>query len=327
MLSIDAFRGLTITAMVFVNTVGGFANTPAWSKHAHDFGLTYVDLVAPFFIFAIGLTYHLSFTKHLAQEGALEAYLRSIRRYFALIGIGFAGSMWFTPTGVLFVWNVLQAIGLAGFLTLFFIRFPQWARFVGAGILMIAYQIALPMSIEIEGVQVVLGDLIFEDVHGGLLGGIGWGAMMLLSTAIAESLEKNRMQDFLILGVALTLGGAIIHAVWAATGFPGQWGISKERVTLSYILVSVGLGSLVFYALWVLYDKKNLTNGSSRFFRPQGRNAFFLYIFHGFFIGTAWLYLNDGSHVGLVVMAGLINVTVVWVIGYLLDKRDIYIVI
>ncbi len=54
-MSIDVFRGIVIVAMVFVNTLSEFNTTPAWSKHAIDFGLTYVDLVAPFFIFAIAL--------------------------------------------------------------------------------------------------------------------------------------------------------------------------------------------------------------------------------------------------------------------------------
>ena len=60
-MSIDVFRGFAIAAMIFVNTISPFDNTPAWSKHAIDFGLTYVDLVAPFFIFAIELNLKMSF--------------------------------------------------------------------------------------------------------------------------------------------------------------------------------------------------------------------------------------------------------------------------
>ncbi|MCG3252724.1 MAG: hypothetical protein H7648_02665, partial [Candidatus Heimdallarchaeota archaeon] len=37
-MSIDVFRGLAIAAMIFVNTISPFENTPAWSKHAIDFG-------------------------------------------------------------------------------------------------------------------------------------------------------------------------------------------------------------------------------------------------------------------------------------------------
>ena len=80
-ISIDVFRGLAIATMIFVNTIASFNNTPAWSKHALDFGLTYVDLVAPFFIFAIALTFKMSFTSSLKREGRLKAYLKFNRRY------------------------------------------------------------------------------------------------------------------------------------------------------------------------------------------------------------------------------------------------------
>lgn len=39
-LSIDIFRGITITAMIFVNYIGNYVTTPTWSLHAHDIGLT-----------------------------------------------------------------------------------------------------------------------------------------------------------------------------------------------------------------------------------------------------------------------------------------------
>ena len=88
-LAIDVFRGLIVCAMVFVDTVGIFGSTPAWSKHASDFGLTYVDLVAPFFIFALSLTYPISFKRRKENYGSFKTYLQFLRRYGALIGFGF----------------------------------------------------------------------------------------------------------------------------------------------------------------------------------------------------------------------------------------------
>ena len=66
-ISIDVFRGMTIAVMVFVNTVAEFDTTPSWSKHALDLGLTYVDLVAPAFIFMVGLTYWYSYQRSIQQ--------------------------------------------------------------------------------------------------------------------------------------------------------------------------------------------------------------------------------------------------------------------
>ena len=118
-LAIDVFRGITVSAMVFVNIVGIFNNTPSWSKHPSDFGLTYVDLVAPFFIFAISLNYHISFRRRKEKYGAFETYLQFLRRYGALIGFGFLGAIFFSASGISFSWGVLQAIGFAGIFTLY----------------------------------------------------------------------------------------------------------------------------------------------------------------------------------------------------------------
>ena len=49
------FRGLAIVLMILANFLAGAAVVPGWLKHAPDAGLTVIDLIAPFFIFAIGL--------------------------------------------------------------------------------------------------------------------------------------------------------------------------------------------------------------------------------------------------------------------------------
>jgi len=57
---IDYFRRLAIILMVLYNYSVGVIAAPSWFKHAQDIGLTIYDLIAPLFIFAIGLTYGLS---------------------------------------------------------------------------------------------------------------------------------------------------------------------------------------------------------------------------------------------------------------------------
>jgi predicted acyltransferase len=72
--SIDIFRGIAIVAMVMANFMTGIQTLPAWLKHAPDVGLTVIDFIAPFFVFAIGLTYRASFERRLEKDGALKAY-------------------------------------------------------------------------------------------------------------------------------------------------------------------------------------------------------------------------------------------------------------
>ena len=56
--SIDAFRGITILVMIFVNDVSGVASIPAWMKHkaADADAMTFVDVVFPAFLFIVGMS-------------------------------------------------------------------------------------------------------------------------------------------------------------------------------------------------------------------------------------------------------------------------------
>ena len=51
-LSIDAFRGITILVMVFVNELAGIRDMPQWMKHvpADADAMTFVDVVFPAFL-------------------------------------------------------------------------------------------------------------------------------------------------------------------------------------------------------------------------------------------------------------------------------------
>lgn len=57
-LAIDAFRGLTILVMIFVNTLAGVRGMPAWMHHAPAGadGMTFPDVVFPAFLFIVGMS-------------------------------------------------------------------------------------------------------------------------------------------------------------------------------------------------------------------------------------------------------------------------------
>jgi heparan-alpha-glucosaminide N-acetyltransferase len=57
-LSIDAFRGLTILVMVFVNQLGGVSGMPQWARHmkADADAMSFVDVVFPAFLFIVGMS-------------------------------------------------------------------------------------------------------------------------------------------------------------------------------------------------------------------------------------------------------------------------------
>jgi heparan-alpha-glucosaminide N-acetyltransferase len=56
--SIDAFRGLTILVMVFVNQLAGVSGVPPWARHmkADADAMSFVDVVFPAFLFIVGMS-------------------------------------------------------------------------------------------------------------------------------------------------------------------------------------------------------------------------------------------------------------------------------
>jgi predicted acyltransferase len=57
-LSIDAFRGITILVMIFVNELAGIRDIPAWMKHMPKDAdaMSFVDVVFPAFLFIVGMS-------------------------------------------------------------------------------------------------------------------------------------------------------------------------------------------------------------------------------------------------------------------------------
>ena len=331
-LSIDVFRGLTIVAMIFVNVIAPFNNIPAWSKHAVEYGLTYVDLVAPFFLFAIGLTFTMSFNSSTERIGWFSTIIRFLRRYAALYGMGALGAIYFfTSKGILFSWGVLQAIGLAGIFTLVFIRFHRAIRFAIGLTCLAVYQYILTIPTQIltdigDTEVILLGQLNLIDTHGGIIGGIGYCILLLLSTAIVDDFRKTKKWFILACGGIFSVAGIIWHIIWKYTGWPLFGGISKEIVTPSYILLTVGISAILSWLVWFIYDNKQLTKNKS-ILQAMGRNAIFLYILHPILILLTSLILNINAHVALVMFLGLISVAILWILAFFLDRKKFYIVI
>ena len=67
--SIDAFRGITILVMIFVNDVAGVSGIPVWMKHkpADADAMTFVDIVFPAFLFIVGMSLPFAINNRLAK--------------------------------------------------------------------------------------------------------------------------------------------------------------------------------------------------------------------------------------------------------------------
>lgn len=69
LLSLDAFRGFVILAMIWVNYIAGMPGIPDWLEHAsaHADGFTLPDLVFPGFLFIVGIAIPLSLHKAIGH--------------------------------------------------------------------------------------------------------------------------------------------------------------------------------------------------------------------------------------------------------------------
>ena len=69
--SVDAFRGLTVAAMLLVNNPGDWGHVFAPLRHAEWHGCTPTDLIFPFFLFIVGVSITLS-TKSASWSSILR---------------------------------------------------------------------------------------------------------------------------------------------------------------------------------------------------------------------------------------------------------------
>jgi predicted acyltransferase len=262
-LAIDRFRGVLIILMVGGNYLSGVSAVPAFLKHAPDIGFTIADTVAPAFVFVIGLNYGPSLARRMRQ-GTGVAYRHFLRRYLALIGIGAVLSGGETiVTGVPTDWGVLQAIGVAGLICLIVIRLPAWARILIGLLSLICYQYLLDAS----ALPAVL-----SSVQGGLFGALSWGALLILSTAVAEA-WRSGYRSYGIVCAALVLAAAV-----AASIVP----VSKVRVSLSFVLISLAISAIAF----LLFDlAARVVANRAGFLCWWGQNPLTLYLLHLVILG------------------------------------------
>ena len=106
LVSLDAFRGLTMASMVVVNNPGSWSAVYAPLLHAEWHGWTPTDLIFPFFLFIVGVSATLS-------KGTMGPWGRILRRTAIIAGLGLllAGFPRF-PLATWRIPGVLQRIAL-----------------------------------------------------------------------------------------------------------------------------------------------------------------------------------------------------------------------
>ena len=89
--AIDAFRGLTILVMVFVNQLAGVSGVPQWARHmsADADAMSFVDVVFPAFLFIVGMSIPIALARRRAQGDDGAALQRHVlARTLGLLVLG-----------------------------------------------------------------------------------------------------------------------------------------------------------------------------------------------------------------------------------------------
>ncbi|HTX61667.1 MAG TPA: heparan-alpha-glucosaminide N-acetyltransferase domain-containing protein [Methanobacterium sp.] len=359
-ISLDIFRGLTVAAMIFVNTLPITSNTSFLLKHSVWSGLTFVDLVFPFFLFIVGVSMAYSF-KHRENQSQKQLWGHFIFRVVALFAIGLFLN-WIGGGLPLRIPGVLQLIALASlFAAPLARRERKWILMVAAFLLIAQSCILLfagapgvtPGNFQEDGniagwvdVQVFGSQHLFEPETPpdfdpeGILTILTATVMVLLGLVIGKTLQIKggnwtTIKLILTIGAALVLLGVLISP-WLP--------IIKQLWTASFIMVTAGLAAIILAILYSyidLMDRKSILRAAI----PFGLNALILYVLSAvintftqkFYITTAsgapislyqTLYqpLMDvlSPNIGAFIYALL--VVIFWgIIAYLMHEKKIYI--
>jgi predicted acyltransferase len=295
LLSLDAFRGLTIAAMLLVNHQGSYDEAYPVLQHAEWHGWTPTDLIFPFFLFIVGVSTTFSFGRQLASGSTPGRVLgRAARRALVLILIGLviaAFPWWRLDLGHLRIPGVLQRIGLA-----FLAAAPLalWLRMRGQMLvvasLLLGYWALLTLTpVPGVGTGVLepgrdLGSYIDRAIFGtahlwpgtwdpeGLLSTIPAVATVMFGALAGQWLRSGR-SDAEIIGVLLVAGvaGTVIGLVWDLT-FP----INKNLWTSSFTVFAAGAAALLLAACYWLADVRRWRRWATGF-AVLGVNAILVY--------------------------------------------------
>lgn len=249
LVSLDAFRGLTVLGMLLVNNAAMGDATPATLRHADWGGLNVADLVFPWFLLIVGVALPLSAAK--AQGWDFFKRLAGRTAWLLALGMLVDSAVARRPTVGL---GVLQLIGLAYFVGALAVRLPTWARVALAAGLLVAHHLILKLTpmpgvatgTVSEAANAVrhLNDTVFGPMGlRGLPSLLPTAAMVLIGTVVGVRIRKGAIPLF-VAGALTTLVGFAWNLLLP---------LSKTIWTPSYIVVTAGLG-IVTLALFTGLD-------------------------------------------------------------------------
>ncbi len=271
LISLDAFRGFTVAAMIIVNTPGSWDEVFPPLLHAQWNGVTPTDLIFPFFIFIVGVSIALSYGKVLASQTARGPLVgKALKRAVLIFALGLF--LWLFPDfnfSELRFPGVLQRIAVVFFACALLFLYTSWLQqaIIGAAILLLYWAALSWIPVPGLGAGVLepgqnLAAWIDSQLIPGKMWQGTWDPEGILSTlpAIVTGIT-GMLVGRLFTSTGLTperkliwlyLGGFVAFVVGAAWGwvFP----LNKNLWSSSFVLYTAGLAALTFASCYVLID-------------------------------------------------------------------------
>lgn len=271
LISLDAFRGFTIAAMIIVNTPGSWEHVYAPLLHASWHGITPTDCVFPFFIFIVGISITLSYGKLLAGGRPKTALIgKTLKRAALIFLIGiFLGLFPDFNFAEIRIPGVLQRIAVVFLVCALLYLYTTWKQQAAiGGALLLLYWVAL-VCVPVPGVGTGVlepGRNLAAWIDGLFIPGKMWQGTWdpegIMSTfpAIVTGVFGMLVGKLLVVDgipqerkvIWLYLGGLTAFLLGSAWGwvFP----INKNLWTSSYVLYTAGLAAMVFASLFFVIE-------------------------------------------------------------------------
>jgi predicted acyltransferase len=308
--ALDAFRGLTVAAMILVNNPGSWSHVYPPLAHAEWNGWTPTDLIFPFFLFIVGVSIIVAFARR-EREGASGAQLlrKALLRGVIIIALGLLLSGFPKyDLATIRIPGVLQRIGAVYLLTAgIYVGFGPGARRVLAAAFLLGYWALLelvpvpgfgPGVLTPEGNLAAYLDRLLLAGHlwqgawdpEGLLSTIPAVGTCLLGTFAGERLAEDRPMT------ERTVRLFAMGAVWMVLGLAGNalFPINKNLWTSSYALFTAGVASQVLaFCYWVI-DFRGRERWAGPFY-VFGTNALLAFVLSGLLARTLGLWQLVGA--------------------------------
>ena len=317
LLSLDAFRGITIAGMILVNNPGTWGAIYDPLEHAAWHGWTPTDLIFPFFLFIVGVSISLALARRAEAGGSLrDLYRKIVRRSLIIFGLGLilSGFPYF-HLATLRIPGVLQRIAVCYFFAALIYLKTNWrTQGVIIAALLVGYWVLLTL---VPAPGFSAGDLSMEGslashVDRWLLAGHTWKPLYdpegILSTlpAIATtlcgvltgSLLRSRRTPPEKVSALFMAGAAGVIVGWAWNfWFP----VNKALWTSSFVVLTAGMALQLLAVCYWLFDLKGYRRWATPFL-IFGANALAVFFLTGIFarcLGLIKLAGPDGKPVSL----------------------------